>query len=68
VPGAGDLDGYERRRRPVAAATVKFTNLMTRASIARQRPAQLARNALFSVVGVLPPARHQMALHMAELA
>jgi 2-polyprenyl-6-methoxyphenol hydroxylase-like FAD-dependent oxidoreductase len=63
-----DLDGYERRRRPIARATVTFTNFMTRASIVDNRPAQLARNAVFSLIGVLPPARRQMALHMAELA
>jgi 2-polyprenyl-6-methoxyphenol hydroxylase-like FAD-dependent oxidoreductase len=63
-----DLDGYEKRRRPVARATVAFTNLMTRASILSNGPAQFARNAVFSVVGHLPPARKQMAMHMAELA
>lgn len=63
-----DLDGYEKRRRPVARATVVFTNLMTRASILGNGPAQFARNAVFSVVGHLPPVRKQMALHMAELA
>jgi 2-polyprenyl-6-methoxyphenol hydroxylase-like FAD-dependent oxidoreductase len=63
-----DLDGYERRRRPIAGATVTFTNFMTRASIVDNRAAQLARNAVFSLVGLLPPARKQMALHMAELA
>lgn len=68
VPGAGDLDGYQARRRPVAQETVRFTNLMTRASIVRQRPGQLLRNGLFAVAGALPPARRQMALHMAELS
>jgi 2-polyprenyl-6-methoxyphenol hydroxylase-like FAD-dependent oxidoreductase len=63
-----DLDGYERRRRPIARATVSFTNFMTRASIVDNRAAQLTRNAVFSLIGVLPPARKQMALHMAELA
>jgi 2-polyprenyl-6-methoxyphenol hydroxylase-like FAD-dependent oxidoreductase len=63
-----DLDGYERRRRPIARATVTFTNFMTRASIVDNRPGQLLRNAVFSLIGVLPPARKQMALHMAELA
>jgi 2-polyprenyl-6-methoxyphenol hydroxylase-like FAD-dependent oxidoreductase len=63
-----DLDGYERRRRPIARATVTFTNFMTRASIVDNRPAQLARNAVFSLIGALPPARKQMARHMAELA
>jgi 2-polyprenyl-6-methoxyphenol hydroxylase-like FAD-dependent oxidoreductase len=63
-----DLDGYERRRRPIARATVTFTNFMTRASIVDNRPAQLARNAAFSLLGALPPVRKQMALHMAELA
>ena len=63
-----DLDGYQRRRRPIARATVTFTNLMTRASIIDNRPSQLARNAVFSLIGVLPAARKQMALHMSELA
>jgi len=63
-----DLDGYERRRRPIARATVTFTNFMTRASIINNRPGQLARNAVFSLIGVLPPVRRQMAPHMSELA
>jgi 2-polyprenyl-6-methoxyphenol hydroxylase-like FAD-dependent oxidoreductase len=63
-----DLDGYERRRRPIARATVVFTNFMTRASIVDNRPGQLLRNAVFSLIGHLPPARKQMALHMSELA
>ena len=63
-----DLDGYEKRRRPIARATVIFTNFMTRASIVDNRPAQLVRNAVFSLIGVLPPARKQMVLHMSELA
>jgi 2-polyprenyl-6-methoxyphenol hydroxylase-like FAD-dependent oxidoreductase len=63
-----DLDGYQRRRRPIARATVVFTNLMTRASIVDNRPARLLRNTVFSLIGVLPPARKQMALHMSELA
>jgi 2-polyprenyl-6-methoxyphenol hydroxylase-like FAD-dependent oxidoreductase len=63
-----DLDGYEKRRRPVARATVAFTNLMTRASILSNGPAQLVRNAVFSAVGHLPAVRKQMAMHMAELA
>ena len=63
-----DLDGYEKRRRPIARATVTFTNFMTRASIVDNRPAQLVRNAVFFLIGVLPPARKQMVLHMSELA
>jgi 2-polyprenyl-6-methoxyphenol hydroxylase-like FAD-dependent oxidoreductase len=63
-----DLDGYQQRRRPIARATVAFTNFMTRASIIDNRPGQLLRNAVFSAIGALPPARKQMALHMAELA
>ncbi|MCW2689901.1 MAG: hypothetical protein JWR37_4791, partial [Mycobacterium sp.] len=51
-----------------ARATVVFTNLMTRASIVDNRPARLLRNTVFSLIGVLPPARKQMALHMSELA
>ena len=68
APGEDHLDGYEQRRRPVAKATVGFTNLMTKASILRNRPAQLLRDAAFTVVGHLPPVRRQMALHMSELA
>jgi 2-polyprenyl-6-methoxyphenol hydroxylase-like FAD-dependent oxidoreductase len=63
-----DLDGYERRLRPVARATVVFTDLMTRASVLSNRPGQLARNAVFSAVGHVPAVRRQMGMHMAELA
>lgn len=58
-----DLDGYEKRRRPVVRATVAFTNVMTRASTLSNGPAQLARNAVFSAVGHLPPVRPSLALH-----
>jgi 2-polyprenyl-6-methoxyphenol hydroxylase-like FAD-dependent oxidoreductase len=63
-----DLDGYERRRRPIARTTVAFTNFMTRASVVDNRAGQFLRNSVFSVIGAVPPARKQMALHMAELA
>jgi 2-polyprenyl-6-methoxyphenol hydroxylase-like FAD-dependent oxidoreductase len=63
-----NLDGYQERRRPVARSTVSFTNLMTKASILSNRPGQLARNAVFTALGHVPPARRQMAMHMAELA
>lgn len=45
-----------------------FTNLMTKASIPSNRPGQLARNAVFNLLGRVPPAPRQMAMHMAELA
>ncbi|MEU0969605.1 FAD-dependent monooxygenase [Streptomyces sp. NPDC005917] len=65
VKGAphADLDGYEKRRRPPARATVAFTNLMTRASVLSNRPGQLARNAAFAIVGHIPRARRQIAMH-----
>jgi 2-polyprenyl-6-methoxyphenol hydroxylase-like FAD-dependent oxidoreductase len=66
--GNADLNGYQRRRRPIARATVAFTNFMTRASIINNRAGQLLRNSVFSAIGALPPARKQMTLHMAELA
>lgn len=68
APGETALDGYEARRKPIAKATVRFTNAMTSASIVRNRPAQLVRDAVFALAGKLPPVRHRMALHMAELS
>jgi hypothetical protein len=56
------------RRRTVARAAGGFTNVMTKASILSSRPGQLARNAVFSVLGHVPAARRQMAMHVAELA
>ena len=63
-----DLDGYERRRRPIAKATVRFTDIMTRASIITNRPGRRLRNAALTALGHLPPARRQMAKYMAQLA
>jgi hypothetical protein len=41
---------------------------MTKASIVKNRPARTVRNAVFSLLGQIPPARRQMALNMSELA
>ena len=61
------LDTYEHRRRPIAASTVLLTNLMTTASVAENPVAMKIRDLAMNAIGHLPPARKQMALHMAEL-
>ncbi|MGW0451525.1 MULTISPECIES: FAD-dependent monooxygenase [Gordonia] len=61
------LDTYEHRRRPIAASTVRLTNLMTTASVAENPVAMKIRDFAMNAIGHLPPARKQMALHMAEL-
>ena len=62
-----NLDTYEHRRRPIAASTVRLTNIMTSASVAENPLAMKLRDLAMNVIGHLPPARKQMALHMAEL-
>lgn len=62
-----NLDTYEHRRRPIAASTVRLTNIMTSASVAENPLAMKLRDLAMNAIGHLPPARKQMALHMAEL-
>jgi len=47
-------------------ATVTLTDFMTRASLVNHRSGRFLRNAVISVIGQLPPARRQMALHYAQ--
>ncbi|MDO3705488.1 FAD-dependent oxidoreductase [Micromonospora sp. C28SCA-DRY-2] len=60
------LDGYAARRRPMAEAVVGFADRLTRLATLppSRRP---ARNLLFRLISVLPPARHRVALRLSGL-
>jgi 2-polyprenyl-6-methoxyphenol hydroxylase-like FAD-dependent oxidoreductase len=64
---SGDIEGYERTRRPVAEGVVRFTDLTTRAATLKGAPGRAARNALFRVVGRIPRVRNRIAYRLAEL-
>jgi 2-polyprenyl-6-methoxyphenol hydroxylase-like FAD-dependent oxidoreductase len=66
--GVEALDGYERRRRPVAQSVVSFTDRMTRAATATSPVARLFRNAAMSGAMRLPAVRHNIAIRLAELS
>lgn len=60
------LDGYAARRRPMAEEVVGFADRLTRLATLppSRRP---ARNLLFRLISVLPPARHRVALRLSGL-
>ena len=61
------LDGYQRRRRPVAQQVVRLTDRATRMATLSNPVARTARNVLIELVGHVPAARRRIALQLAEL-
>jgi 2-polyprenyl-6-methoxyphenol hydroxylase-like FAD-dependent oxidoreductase len=59
-----DLDGYERRRRPVALGVVALTDRMTRVATSRNR---LLIGAL-PLLGGIPAVRRRLAMRLSELS
>jgi 2-polyprenyl-6-methoxyphenol hydroxylase-like FAD-dependent oxidoreductase len=59
-----DLDGYERRRRPVAAGVVALTDRMTRLATSRNR----MLTGLVPLAGRLPAVRRRLAMRLSELS
>jgi 2-polyprenyl-6-methoxyphenol hydroxylase-like FAD-dependent oxidoreductase len=66
VPASG-LDGYERRRRPVAQRVVAFTDRMTRAATVRGRSMRTIRNAFVRGVAGVPRIPLALATELAGL-
>jgi 2-polyprenyl-6-methoxyphenol hydroxylase-like FAD-dependent oxidoreductase len=64
----GALDGYERRRRPVAQDVVTLTDRATRMATLHSPVARLARNTLIRGAGHLPAVRRRLAMRIAELS
>jgi 2-polyprenyl-6-methoxyphenol hydroxylase-like FAD-dependent oxidoreductase len=64
---SGDIEGYERTRRPVAEGVVRFTDLTTRAATLKGAPGRAARNTLFRVLSRIPQVRNRIAYRVAEL-
>ena len=64
---AGQLDGYEAQRRPVAQRVVAFTDRMTRIATTRNPAVRGARNIVLPVLGRLPAFRTRLATELAEL-
>ncbi|MFD9080221.1 FAD-dependent oxidoreductase [Streptomyces erythrochromogenes] len=64
---AGDLDGYEAARRPVALRVVALTHRMTRVATTRNRALRAVRNTLLPVLARIPALRTRLATELAEL-
>ncbi|MFJ9549791.1 FAD-dependent monooxygenase [Streptomyces erythrochromogenes] len=64
---AGDLDGYEAARRPVALRVVALTHRMTRVATTRNRALRGVRNTLLPVLARVPALRVRLATELAEL-
>ncbi|MFE1901843.1 FAD-dependent oxidoreductase [Streptomyces yangpuensis] len=64
---AGDLDGYEAARRPVALRVVALTHRMTRVATTRNRAVRAVRNALLPVLARIPALQLRLATELAEL-
>lgn len=67
--GDGDavLDGYQRRRRPVAQQVVTLTDRATRAATLTSPAARAARDLALSALGRLPAAQRRLARQLAGL-
>lgn len=61
------LDGYTRRRRPVAQRVVALTDPATRAATLTAPAARTARDATIALVGRLPVVQRRLARQLAEL-
>lgn len=61
------LDEYERRRRPIAASVIRFSDLFTRAVTVRNGALRRLRNLGLVTVGRVPRLRRAIAVRMAEL-
>ncbi|MFI5892810.1 FAD-dependent oxidoreductase [Actinoplanes sp. NPDC051513] len=68
LAGGADLDGYEARRRPVAAEVVALTHRMTRIATLRSRPLIALRNTVLPLVGKVPAVRRGLAMNLSELS
>ncbi|AQT82371.1 hypothetical protein B1R94_28695 [Mycolicibacterium litorale] len=61
------LDEYERHRRPVAAAVIRFSDLFTRLVTVRTGAGRHLRNFGLAVIGRVPMLQREIALRMSEL-
>ncbi|MEU2392959.1 FAD-dependent oxidoreductase [Streptomyces sp. NPDC007369] len=64
---AGDVEGYEAARRPVALRVVALTDRMTRFSTTRNPALRLARNTALRLLAAVPALRNRAAAELAEL-
>jgi len=62
------LDGYERLRRPAAAAVLRLAGRLTRAATMRSRPQRALRNLMLSLAGSVPPLRRRIAMDLSGLS
>ncbi len=62
-----ELDGYERRRRPIAERVVALTDRATRLATLHRGGARSVRNAGIALAGRAPTIRHRLARQLAEL-
>lgn len=64
---ASDLDGYQRRRRPIAQGVVSLTDRMTRLATMKAPVARGLRNVAIKSALQIPPLRRALAMRIAEL-
>jgi 2-polyprenyl-6-methoxyphenol hydroxylase-like FAD-dependent oxidoreductase len=62
------LDGYEKRRRPIAQGVVSLTDRMTRVATLRNPGVRLLRNVAITVALSIPALKRKLAMRIAELS
>ncbi|HMQ94398.1 MAG TPA: FAD-dependent monooxygenase [Amaricoccus sp.] len=62
------LDRYGELRRPAAAEVIALASRLTAMATTRGAARQTLRNAMLSLVGALPPARHRVEMSLSGLA
>jgi 2-polyprenyl-6-methoxyphenol hydroxylase-like FAD-dependent oxidoreductase len=62
-----DVDAYEQMRRPAAAQVLGLAGQLTKIAILHEAPKRAIRNAILSLIGVLPPARRRLLMNLSGL-
>ncbi len=63
-----DLASYEQMRRPAATKVVEMAGMLTSMATLRSAPKRKLRNAILSLINLLPPAKRRLQMNLSGLA
>jgi 2-polyprenyl-6-methoxyphenol hydroxylase-like FAD-dependent oxidoreductase len=61
------LDAYEQMRRPAAAQVLELAGMLTKMATMHGASRRAVRNAVLSLIRVLPPVRHRLLMNLSGL-
>ena len=62
------LGSYEELRRPAATKVLGLAGMLTNMATIRSAPKRLLRNAVLSLINILPPAKRRLQINLSGLA